>query len=573
VQDVSAHWEESKRERLQSRLAELKAERQSWETVWRDLSEQLAPYLLQLDPKHQRNRGEKKDAKILNSRPVRACKTLEAGMMAGITSPARDWFGLVTGHQELDDAQLVRVWLDECRDIIAAELAASNFYRALAASVYPGMVRLGTGAMFLEEIAGSLRFRPMPLGEYWLDVNADGVIDTCFRELAMTARQMAQQFGLKNCSQNVREAIKNKKPSTVFTVCHAVYPNNEYEPGRLGRHGMRFASCWWDPRDERKDKLLLEGGYEEFPVLAPRWSAMPSDAYGRGPGWDARGDCRMLQHLEHRLMQLVDKITNPPMKASGSVTRGSLLPGDITHVGANGQMGTFEPAIEIQPQAVTALEGHIERTEIRISETFYEHLWNLLIQDERNQRPTATEVEAKRQEVMLQLGPLLESLNTELLEPVIERTFSILMRLGRFPEPPEELDGQEVKIEFISIMHQMQQATGLVSIRTLITEIMAIAQVSPDVIDKVDADVIADDLAKITGVNPRAIRSDKAVAKVRKVRAEQEMQKQATEQALAVTQGISNVSGADPNQLTQLAQTLSPVAAAQGGALMGIGAG
>lgn len=562
---------ESKRERLQARLAELKAERSNWEPVWKDLGEQFA-FPVITDPRSQRNRGEKRDSKILNSKPLRAARTLEAGMMAGITSPARDWYRLATFDERLEDVKPVRQWLDDCHAILSSALQRSNFYDALAGGLYPGMVRSGTGAMFHEELpGGEMTFRPLQVGEFWLDVNDKGRVDTCFREIAMTVRQIVAKFGLANVSPGVREAYSNNKLGMAFVVTHAVYPNSDYAEGAVGPDGMRWSSCWYDANDPDKAKFLHEGGYNEFPVHAPRWGAANSDAYGRGPGWECRGDCRMLQHHERRLMAMVDKIVDPPMRASGQIARTSLLPGDVTFV-PSGQGGSFEPAVIIPPAAVEVMRERIAEVEDRISQTMFEHLWNLLIADERNQRPTATEVEAKRQEVMLMLGPLLESLNNELLKPVIERAFAILDRNGLFPEPPDELDGQEVKIEFISIMHQMQQATGLVSVRTLVDEVAAIAQMRPDVLDKVEFDVVVDELARITGIRPDAILSQEEVERVRKVRAQQAMQQQQDQAALAATQGLKNLSGVNPTQLSDLAGALSPVAAAQGGALSGVGA-
>jgi hypothetical protein len=559
---------ESKREILQARLGDLKAERSKWEPTWRDLSEQFAIELVS-DTRTSRNSGKKLDNKILNSKPLRSARTLEAGMMAGITSPARDWYRLAMSDPSFNDAKGVRVWLDLCHDILSAELAGSNFYQALAAAVYPGLVRLGTGAMLMEwPDGGKLRFRPLKPGEYWLDVNDQGHVDTCFREEPMRVRDVVKKFGINNVSQPVRMAYEQKKRNTIVTVIHAIYPNDDYEDGKVGPKGKAFASCWFDPTDARADAMLREEGYDEFPVLCPRWGAANTDAYGRGPAWEARGDARMLQHHEKRLMTLVDKVTDPPMKAQG-IDRASLLPGDVTSFGSE-PGGLFEPAMTVPPAVIDAVRERIAEVELRIGDCFYERLWNLLIADERNDRPTATEVEAKRQEVMLMLGPLLESMNAELLEPLIERLMAIMLRRGLLPTVPEELEGQQVKIEFISIMHQMQQATGLVSVRAFVGEIGTIAASYPAVLDKVDFDVVADEIGKITGITPKAVLSKEEVEKLREVRAKQAMAEKAGQEALAVTQGAKNLSSVDPSKLSEIAGAFSPVVAAQGGALPGV---
>lgn len=567
---------ETRRQRLESRLGQLKTARSSWEPGWRDIGEQLVPYRLQLHRGTQRPSGGRRDSGIFNSRPQLALRTLAAGMMAGITSPARDWFRLTTSDPALADSKPVRVYLDACHERISGALHGSNFYKALASGLYPDLCAIGTGAMFFDEgPGGKLRFRSIPVGEYWLEVNHEGVVDTFFHERAWTVRQLVSRFGLHRVSARARQAHDDGKLDTLATVVHAVVPNDAQQPHTITpkRAAFPFASLWWERGDERPDQFLEQSGYSEFPVLAPRWAALTTDAYGRGPGWDVLGDCRMLQHHEQRRLQLIDKLTNPPLRAVGDIKRASLLPGDITHV-PRGEGATVEPIIEIPPQALAVIADQIALVESRISEGLFAHLWNMLLDDDRNQRPTATEVEAKRQEVALMLGPLLEGLNTELLEPVVERAFAIMARNLSLPPPPEELRrGGEIKIEFISIMHAMQQTGGLVGIRTLMGEIGLIAQVKPDALDKIDADVIVDELGKITGVRPDAILSNDEVASVRRMRAAQQQASEQGQAMLAATQGARNLGSVDPAKLSEVAGMLAPAAAAQGGALGPVSAG
>ena len=183
-----------------------------------------------------------------------------------------------------------------------------------------------------------------------------------------------------------------------------------------------------------------------------------------------------------------------------------------------------------------------------------------MIADERNQRPTATEVEARRQEVMLMLGPLLENLNGGLLEPAIERAFNVLDRAGRLPPAPDELAGTEVSVEFVSVMHQMQQATGLLGINTLLQNVGMMAQLKPDVLDKLNTDALMDEIGRITGVRPDAINDQDTVDQARQARAQQEMAAQMAEQAEPITKSVKNLSEVDDGGLRQLAQSLAPAA-------------
>ena len=94
----------SKRQMLTVMSGQLKQERSSHEQRWRDVAEVTRPdsprWLTQ-----DTNRGERKDNSIMDCTATMASQTLSAGMMAGITSPARPWFRLT-----VNDPSLAEVW-------------------------------------------------------------------------------------------------------------------------------------------------------------------------------------------------------------------------------------------------------------------------------------------------------------------------------------------------------------------------------------------------------------------------------------------------------------------------------
>jgi hypothetical protein len=274
-----------------------------------------------------------------------------------------------------------------------------------------------------------------------------------------------------------------------------------------------------------------------------------------------------VQHLEERKLRLVDKTSDPPMRASQGFAQhqASLIPGAVNYL-PMGAGAIFEPAVQINPTAISEVRQSIVEHEERIKRAFYVDLWLALLNDPRAQRPTATEVEATRQEVMLQLGPLLENLNNGLLDPAITRVYAILQRAGKLPQAPEELMGQEVRIEYISVLHQAQKLTSITSIRELISQTGALAQVGKvEAIDKVNSDAIMDELADILGVRPELVFSDDQVEAIRSAKLEQQQQQQQSQQMLAATQGVKNLSSAEPQRLADLASMVSPAAAAQSG--------
>lgn len=551
----------TRREHYEERLAALKKERASWDAENREVAAQMAPYRVS-DKSGARNKGEKLDADIINSTPVLALGILAAGMMAGITSPARKWFGLTHGDPVLRRLPRVRQYFEDCTKAIANALHRSNWYAALSPT-YLDLGSIGTSSMFAEHDGrGGVHFTPMVWGEYYADINPQGDVDVLFQERTRTVRQIVREFGKDACSRKVREHWDRGEYNQPYVVIHGIFPNDEREPGKIGPKGMPFSSVWWEATNPDKNQFLREGGYHEFAALVPRWSALPSDAYGRGPGHVIKGDCKALQHHELRKAEMIDKIVAPPTITSGGVSELDMRPGAITEV-AMGQQVEVRPLVVIPPGAIGEVRAEIDADESRINKAMYVNLWQAAISDENNERPTATEVEARRQEVMLMLGPLLESLDSSLLEPCIRRVFGILDRADMLPLPPPELEGAEIKVEFISIMHQAQQATGAAGLRGLLLETAQTAAISPDVVDKINTDAVVDHFAEMLGVPNDVVRTDEEVKALREARAKRQQIAEEGQAALDATQGAKNLGGVDASKLTDVLGALGPVAGAQ----------
>jgi hypothetical protein len=298
-------------------------------------------------------------------------------------------------------------------------------------------------------------------------------------------------------------------------------------------------------------------------VLAPRWSVTGEDVYGSSPGMDALGDVRALQLLERRKAQAVDKIVNPPMRGPAALQNGrvSLLPGDVTYVDAVQPGQTFAPAYEINTAAVAVLSQAIAEHEARIKTAFYADLWLMLSQG-ADQTMTAREVAERHEEKMLQLGPVMERLQDELLDPLVDRTFSILLRNGDLPPPPEELEGMELRVEYLSIMAQAQKMLGITGVERLASFVGSLAAVKPEVLDKVDFDQMIDEYGLMVGTPPALVRTDEDVDTIRQARAEEAQAAQASALQAQAIEGAKTLSQTDTQGDNALTRMLGNLGAA-----------
>ena len=160
----------------------------------------------------------------------------------------------------------------------------------------------------------------------------------------------------------------------------------------------------------------------------------------------------------------------------------------------------------------------------RINSAFYSDLFMMI--SEQNQAMTATEVAERHEEKMLMLGPVVERLNNELLDPLLETVFERLLIAGLLPPPPPELAGHDLNIEYVSMLAQAQKAIAVNGIDRFVSNLGQIAAVKPTVLDKFDADYWADVYSDKLGLDPALIVSGQQLALIRQQRAAQAQQAQ-----------------------------------------------
>ncbi len=561
---------ESKRARFQRRWGQLKSERTSFVPIWKDVRDFILPWACRFEGE-QRNRGERRDDKIINSTATKASRTQAAGMTAGITSPARPWHMLTTPDPDLAEFGPVKEWLYAVTERQRSIFSRSNFYRAMPL-MYRDLGGFATHATaILEDDEDGIRCYQFPVGSYCLGLNERGKVDTLYRELEMTVRQLVDMFGRDYCSATVVGQYDRCQYDQWIKVIHLIEPNDEREAGRLDSRNKAFRSVYFELGGDG-DKLLRESGFDRFVVIAPRWETTGEDIYGSTcPGFQCLGDVKSLQLKERRGAQALDKLVNPPMNADATLrnTRASLLPGDVNYIAGfnNAASGGFRPAYEINPRLLE-LDQRILRDEQRIREIYFEDLFLMLAESDRRQI-TAREIDERHEEKLIALGPVLESVHDEALDPAIDIVYGLQLRYSQpiwegrlnpthspllIPPPPQELQGVDLRVEYISILAQAQKLIGTKSMERFSSFVGNLAGINPAVIDKLDFDQAVDEYASATGVNPRIVRTDEQVAEIRDQRAQKEQAAEAMAMMQQATQGaklLSETDTASNNALTQ----------------------
>lgn len=515
---------ETQKQHVQRRWGALKTERSGWMTQYQELNRVLFPRAGRFSTSDTNKAGDRFN-NIYDRTGTGALRTLAAGMMGGMTSPARPWFRLTTPDPELMKNQSVKVWLAEVQRRMQRTFSQSNTYRVLH-SMYEELGAYGTGnALVMDDFERGIHMYPNTTGRYALATDYKGNVDTCYRELSKTARQLVQEFGEANVSRAVKNMVDGGNADSWVPIIHAIEPRYDRDTRSPLAQDMAFKSCYFESGGDG-DKLLRESGLERFRVLAPRWFTVGEDVYGQSPGMEVLGDIKQLQHEQLRKSQGIDYQTLPPMQGPSSVKNHELdfLPGGMSFVDTAVAGGGLRPSFESRIDLSYLLQD-IQDVRQRIRSGMFADVF-LAVTDANAGRMTATEVASRNEEKMLMLGPVLERLHNEMLDPLIEITFERLLKAGALPPPPPELDGANLDVEFVSILAQAQRAIGANSTDRFVGNLGAIAQIKPGVLDKFDEDRWAENYADEIGVDPSLIVGKDQVALVRKQRAEQQQAQQ-----------------------------------------------
>lgn len=470
-----------------------------------------------------RNRGIKRHNNILDNTCTNSLRVLAAGLMGGASSPARPWFRLAVPDEDMMKNDNVKRWLSKTTQSMLTVFARSNTYRALH-TIYEELSVFGTAAaLIMQDFDEVIRIHTFTYGEYRLDKDHRGVVNTFMREFDMTVAQLVEEFGYENCSVTVQQAYNNKRYGTWVTILHVIEPNRSRDPSKKDSINMPYTSCYFE-KSGHNGKYLRHGGMRRFRIIAPRWHVTGEDVYGQSPTMEVLGDTKQLQHQQLRKAEAIDYQVRVPLKLPTSLKNRDIdrLPGGATYV--DGGQGDVGPLFQVNLNLQHLREDIMDVRE-RIRSGLYTDMFLMLANDTRS-GITATEVAERHEEKLLMLGPVLERLHNENHAQLIDIVFEDMVELGLVDPPPEELQGMPLTVHFVSMLAQAQRAIATNSIDRYVMSLGALVPVVPDIMDNFDADYYADHMADLLGIDPRLVRVDEERDALRQARAQQQMQAQ-----------------------------------------------
>jgi hypothetical protein len=504
--------DEEKAKAIIQKHEKLVSMRVNWDTYW----EQLAQFGI---PRKDNvyghpTVGEDKHNKLYDSTSIHSNELLSSALHSMLTNPSSVWFGLSTGKKEVDSIKEVNQWLQDAVTKIVKALNNSNFQEEIH-ETYQDLGSLGTNTLFIDEDDEDIfRFYSRPIYGNYVQENFKGQIDTIYREYEYDLRQIIQQFG-EDTLKNDHFRLRHDHDYTLkYKIIHAVEPDPDSKERYLSYHVLK-----------EKPILLKEGSFNEKPFAVPRWTKISGEIYGRCPMMKALPDIKMLNAMMRTAIRAAQKSADPPLMVPDN---GFLLPLRTTPGGTNvyraGTKDRIEPLVHNARVDINA--EMIEQIRVRVRQAFF--IDQLQLQD--GPQMTATEVMQRTEEKLRTMGPILGRLNNELLKPIIDRVFGIMIRKQMFGPVPAEIKKGELDVVYISQISKAQRASEADTLTRVMQSVGSLIELQPQMLDNISGDEALRYHAKIFGLPEELLRKKEDVEKARKAQAEQQLEAQQNEQ-------------------------------------------
>lgn len=463
--------------------------------------------------------GQKKTDRQVDATGMVALSRFTAICESLLTPSNSFWHGLEALDDYVMKDRQTRLWFDDVTRIMFKYryMMESNFISQNQAK-YRSIGAYGNSGLFIDELDFAAfgrkgpRYKCCPMGELFFKDNHQGATDTVIRWFRMTARQAKQRWP-DNFPVQLQTALNNNSEQ-LFNFLHRVYPNREYENGRLDINGKRFRSVYICMESKT---LLQEGGYRTFPYEILKYDQAPQEVYGRSPAMLVLPALKTLNAEKRTFLKQGHRAADPTLLTyddgllSFDMSPGALNPGGMNSDG--------KPLVGVLPSGqIQISEEMMQEERTLINDVFLVNLFQVLTD---HPQMTATQVIELTNEKGILMAPTVGRLRPDAM---VHRELDVYDNLGILPPMPPRL--REAKaamgVVFTSPLAKAmraQEAAGFFRTIEGTKELIAVTG-DQSLADRYDFDAALPDIAEIQSVPERWMADDKKVAAKRKARAD-----------------------------------------------------
>jgi len=552
-------------ERYLARYGVLKAEKSNWLNMYQLLGEYVHYRKQNFTTTYSAGTFIVND--VYDSTAKRAANIM-ATMLVGMLLPTGGKSFLFQPPEGLEITEEVKTFYDNATQITTnimddatAGLTVAMFEYMLDEVIFGTS---GLGAFEKEEYPYIL-FKAWNVKSMYIDENADGRINVIFNEIEMTVRKAIEKYGLNAVSEEVRKNWNEGKEHEKIKVLHIIeelmpFERKEGEKPVVSLH-IEMGS----------NTVLKKSGFEEFPVFVVRFYKIMGDIQGGSPAIDVFPDILEVNAAEEIVTTGAEKLVEPPL----GLIEGA-LGGDELNT-SRGAFNVFSPVGQIQPdKAVFPLYTvgdvrHLAEKTTRLRDNILNAFAiDRLLDLNNDTRMTLGEAQIRDKMRGDSLGSIFARQEAELLTPLINRVFNILLQKGIFgliegseKEKGYILQGKKYKkvpklivsliengedvytIKYISPAKRMMHAEEIQGMLANMQFASEAAQVVPKIVDNLDEDKMMRRMNELTGAKFSMLRSEEEVQKIRDDKQAQMEQMQKDEEERNRSETARNVAQAN----------------------------
>ncbi len=485
--------------------------------------------------------GEAKTDELYDVTAIFASEDMTSGLLTNLIPAGQKFFSLGTSNTEIQEIDIVKSYMAKATEILHEELFSSNFILQLAETLH-SLTVFGTGNIFSEWDKG-LNFMDWDVSRYQILENFKGQVDTIFLKFQKTAIQAYEKWG-KKAGKSVLEimeppggSVDDKKVNDRLWFIHVIRPRKNWNPRFEDDLNMPWESGYIAVKDKT---MIEESGFPEFPHHIPRWTKTTGETHGRGIGTMILPQVKRLNAIERDLSECSNKHVNPAMDVLDSFDGTyNVYPGarnDVTEfptsqaVGSGRVNGNFP----IGEETITSKRQIVK-------DVFYGDAFAPITSTGTGDRRNELEIQQRIAEAFRKIGSPIGRLESELFTPLITRCFMLLVRnhiegvsRGTIPPPPQELQGQNLKIMYkgpLSLAQQDAEVRASMRWAGAVAELESASPAFAGASDNINVDKTTRRWARVMGVNEDDIATEEERDAKRQQRQVEAQEKRALEAA------------------------------------------
>lgn len=463
------------------------------------------------------------DHRMLTTIPIQTLRKSAGGFLSNLTSPARQWFDLVSSKNDKTD-HAVEMALDKLREATEKTFQRTNAY-VQCYKLFEDVLWAGFGCMIVSEDEDTVcSFQTLRMGTYALDIGKNGLVNRVARRFAWTPEQIIETFG-PNWTPEWVKSLAKKGSVKRLEIWNLIEPNPQgfnrnFDP--IGRNNTRvvaneneYRSFYFmkgagqtDRRNGEKAGILRCAGYTHNPIIAPRLDYEHGDIYGLGRGIDGIYNARGVQTFKADELRIDGVRAQQPVVATSDFKNRIQLGRKGVNIAKQGEQvkDRVVPIFSTLPDASDTRQCLLESKE-ELEQLFYVDAFAVI--DSQKNNPgvkTATEIEYLKTENLAKLGPITINLNIEMLEPMVRTVCkytydhdksTLSEDSKRTLEESGVLDGLE--IEYVSQIALAQKAGALTSVQQYVAFCGQLAAMKQDPTENPADNLDTDATLKLVG--------------------------------------------------------------------------